>query len=77
VACYAFDEVLHLETWRLISLSHMALPTDTANLKVLSYAAIFDNRSRMSGRVASAIIYVVMRAGDVIDWWFPVKHVVV
>ena len=54
----------------------MALPTDTANLKVLSYAAIFDNRSRMSGRVASAIIYVVMRAGDVIDWWFPVKTVV-
>jgi len=43
------------------------------NLKVLSYAAIFDKRSPMSGRVASAIIYVVIRASEIIDWWFPVK----
>lgn len=51
----------------------MAFNADTATLKVLSYTAIFDKRSRMSGRVASAIIYVVIRAGDIIDWWFPVK----
>ena len=51
----------------------MAFNADTETLKVLSYTAIFDKRSRMSGRVASAIIYVVIRAGDIIDWWFPVK----
>jgi len=51
----------------------MTFNADTATLKVLSYTAIFDKRSRMSGRVASAILYVVIRAGDIIDWWFPVK----
>lgn len=51
----------------------MAFNADTATLKILSYTAIFDKRSRMSGRVASAIIYAVIRAGDIIDWWFPVK----
>ena len=52
----------------------MNLNSDTATLKILSYTAIFDKRSRASGRVASAIIYVVLRAGDVIDWLFPVKR---
>jgi hypothetical protein len=51
----------------------MAFNSDTAALKVLSYEAIFDKRSRMSGRVASAIIYTVMRVGEIIDWCFPVK----
>jgi hypothetical protein len=46
---------------------------DTKALKILSYDAIFDKRSPTSGRVASAIIYVVLRAGDVIDWLFPLK----
>jgi hypothetical protein len=50
----------------------MNFNSDTATLKTLSYAAIFDKRSRTSGRVASAIIYAVLRAGDIIDWWFPV-----
>jgi hypothetical protein len=49
--------------------------SDTKALKTLSYDAIFDKRSRMSGRLASAIIYAVLRAGDIIDWWFPVKVV--
>jgi hypothetical protein len=44
-----------------------------ADLKVLSYEAIFDDRSPMSGRVGSLIIYVVIRAAEIIDWWFPVK----
>ena len=42
-------------------------------LKALSYRAIFDKPSKMSGRVASAIIYAMIRAGEIIDWWFPVK----
>jgi hypothetical protein len=29
----------------------------------------------MSGRVTAAIIYVVIRAGEIIDWWFPVKGI--
>jgi hypothetical protein len=44
-----------------------------ADLKQLSYRCIFDRASPMSGRVAGAIIYIVIRAGEVIDWWFPVK----
>jgi len=44
-----------------------------ADLKALSYEAIFDWRSPMSGRVGSLIIYVILRAGEIIDWWFPVK----
>jgi len=48
---------------------------DTVELKALSYEAVFDKRSPMSGRIASAIIYAVIRAGEIIDWWFPVKAV--
>jgi len=42
-------------------------------LKAVSYKCIFDKPSKMSGRVAAAIIYAVVRAGEIIDWWFPVK----
>jgi hypothetical protein len=42
-------------------------------LKDLSYKAIFDSQSKMSERVASVFIYTVIRAGDFIDWLFPVK----
>jgi hypothetical protein len=46
---------------------------NTQELKSLSYKCIFDKPSPMSGRVAAAIIYAVIRAGEIIDWWFPVK----
>jgi hypothetical protein len=46
---------------------------DICALKEVSYKCIFDKPSKMSGRVASAIIYMVIRAGEIIDWWFPVK----
>ena len=42
-------------------------------LKAISYKCIFDKPSPMSGRVSAAIIYAVIRAGEIIDWWFPVK----
>jgi len=42
------------------------------SLKELSYLAIFDKWSPMSGRISSAIMYTVIRAGEIIDWWFPV-----
>lgn len=44
-------------------------------LKAHSYICIFDKPSPMSGRVAAAVIYVVIRLGEIIDWWFPVKAV--
>jgi hypothetical protein len=47
--------------------------SNARELKDISYRAIFDKPSPMSGRVASAIIYAVIRAGEIIDWWFPVK----
>jgi hypothetical protein len=46
---------------------------DIKALKAISLEAIFDKRSKTSGRVASAIIYAVIRAAEIIDWWFPVK----
>lgn len=42
-------------------------------LKAISYKCIFDKPSPMSGRIGSAIIYAVIRAGEIIDWLFPVK----
>ena len=44
------------------------------DLKSLSYKCIFDKRSKMSGRISGAILYVVIRAGEIIDWWFPVRE---
>jgi hypothetical protein len=44
-----------------------------ADLKALSYEAIFDRRSKMSGRVGSVFLYVMIRLAEIIDWWFPVK----
>jgi hypothetical protein len=48
---------------------------DTIELKDVSYRCVIDKQTPMSGRIASAIIYVVIRAGEIIDWWFPVKAV--
>jgi hypothetical protein len=52
----------------------MVFASDICALKEVSYKCIFDKPSKMSGRVASAIIYAVIRAGEIIDWWFPVKN---
>ena len=43
------------------------------DLKALSLEAIFDKRSKMSGRVGSVLIYTVIRVAEIIDWWFPLK----
>jgi hypothetical protein len=51
----------------------MDFTRNTVELKDISYRCVLDERSSMSGRVASAIIYAVIRAGEIIDWWFPVK----
>jgi len=51
----------------------MDFNSDNNNLKELSYKCIFDKPSKMSGRVAAAVLYAVIRSGEIIDWWFPVK----
>ena len=51
----------------------MFTTSNAQELKSISYKCIFDKLSPMSGRVSAAIIYVVIRAGEIIDWWFPVK----
>ena len=51
----------------------MVFNSDMCALKEVSYKCIFDKPSKMSGRVSAAIIYAVIRAGEIIDWWFPVK----
>jgi hypothetical protein len=47
--------------------------SNAQELKTLSHKCIFDKKSPMSGRVSAGIIYAVIRAGEIIDWWFPVK----
>jgi hypothetical protein len=51
----------------------MDFNSDNNKLKELSYKCIFDKPSKMSGRVAAAVLYAVIRAGEIIDWWFPVR----
>jgi hypothetical protein len=48
--------------------------SDAQELKALSYKCAFDKKSPTSGRVGAAIIYAIVRVGDIIDWWFPVKN---
>jgi hypothetical protein len=43
-----------------------------ANLKEISYRSIFNKKSPMSGRISAALIYTVIRVGEIIDWWLPV-----
>jgi hypothetical protein len=51
----------------------MFATSNAQELKTLSYKCVFDKKSPMSGRVSAAIIYAVIRTGEIIDWWFPVK----
>jgi hypothetical protein len=53
----------------------MFATSNAQELKALSYKCVFDKKSPASGRVASAIIYAIVRAGEIIDWWFPVKNI--
>ena len=53
----------------------MDFTRNVLELKAISYKCIFDKRSPMSGRVSAAIIYVAIRAGEIIDWWFPIKNI--
>jgi len=55
----------------------MDFTRNTIELKEVSYRCIFDKPTPMSGRVASAIIYMAIRAGEIIDWWFPVKNITI
>ena len=47
--------------------------SNAQELKALSHKCVFDEKSPTSGRVGAGIIYAVIRAGEIIDWWFPVK----
>jgi len=53
----------------------MVFNSDPKELKAVSYKCIFDKISPMSGRVAATFIYMVLRAGEIIDWWFPVNKI--
>jgi len=51
----------------------MFATSNAQELKAVSYKCVFDKKIPMSGRVSAGIIYAVVRAGEIIDWWFPVK----
>jgi hypothetical protein len=39
-----------------------------------AYLAIWDKSAKTSTRIAVAMLYVVARACEIIDWWFPVNE---
>lgn len=43
------------------------------DLKTASYECMYHRQTKMSGRVMAAVIYALIRFGEVIDYWFPVK----
>lgn len=43
--------------------------------KSASWACMRDVQSPMSARVFSALLYLTLRAAEIIDWWFPVKKI--
>lgn len=51
----------------------MDFTKNSKELKATCLLCIRDAPSPMSGRVAAAVIYSVLRLGEIIDWWFPVK----
>ena len=69
-----FQEGVHLLK-QMLYFKVMFTTSNVKDLKSLSYKCIFDKPSPMSGRVSAAIIYAVIRAGEIIDWWFPVKNI--
>ena len=42
-------------------------------MKKATAAVVRDSDTKMSTRVLSALYYMVIRACEIIDWWFPVK----
>ena len=52
----------------------MDFDKDMAELKPLAYQVVFDSATKMSTRAACAFLYAVIRLGEVLDWWFPVKN---
>jgi hypothetical protein len=45
----------------------------TPEMKKASVAVLKDSDTKTSTRILSALYYMVIRACEIIDWWFPVK----
>lgn len=45
------------------------------DFKVMAWNVVIDRHTKMSARVSSAFMYLAIRLGEIIDWWFPVKAV--
>jgi len=39
----------------------------------MAWNVVIDRHTKMSARVSSALMYLAIRMGEIIDWWFPVK----
>jgi hypothetical protein len=46
---------------------------ELGDLKTLASKCVHDKPMKTSMRVAAAILYCVVRMGEIIDWWFPVR----
>ena len=48
---------------------------DAKDLKATAHKCMWDKGTKTSERVFAAFVYGVIRSGEVLDWWFPVKVV--
>jgi hypothetical protein len=46
----------------------------TPEMKMASFAVAKDSNTKMSYRVMSFLYYTVIRACEIIDWWFPTEY---
>lgn len=51
----------------------MDFTADAKDLKAAAHKCIWDKHIKMSERAFSAFVYGVIRFGEILDWWFPVK----
>ena len=46
----------------------------TPEMKRATITVVKDDESKMSYRVFSFLYYLVIRAAEIIDWWFPTEY---
>lgn len=46
----------------------------TPEMKKASMAVVRNSSTKMSSRVMSFLYYMVIRACEIIDWWFPTEY---
>lgn len=51
----------------------MDFTSDAKDLKETAHKCMWHKGTKTSERVFAAFVYGVIRMGEILDWWFPVK----